>query len=412
MLYIAGINITFFLFFLLLTKKEKSYSDKILAAWLFFIGIHLTIFFLHATGRYSEFPYLLGFEIPLPFVHSPFLFLYTTSLTSQSQNKAIKYFHFLPFVLAYFLFFDFLTSSFRNKIFVYDHDGIGYEKIMTFFLWILILQGVVYIILCFFKLRKHKQNIVNNFSNTDKINLNWLSYLLIGICFIWVAIIFGNDKTIFSTVVLYVIFIGYFGIKQVGIFTNKDYQKHSSEISTEADDAIDSKPDSLIDETYKNQIELPKKIQNTDANTLTEIVVNEVQIENPGKVKYEKSKISSDEINTIHQNLSMLMSKEKMYKNPELTLADVAQKVNVHPNTLSQVINSMEQKNFYDYINLQRIAEFKQIAPLPENRQYTLLSLALECGFNSKTSFNRNFKKYTHLSPTEYLIQENIQTIT
>ena len=97
------------------------------------------------------------------------------------------------------------------------------------------------------------------------------------------------------------------------------------------------------------------------------------------------------------------MQKEKLYKNSELTLADLSQKLNVHPNVLSQVINSAEQKNFYDYVNHLRVEEFKTIILLPENQKFTLLSIAFECGFNSKTAFNRNFKKATGFSPSEYL---------
>jgi AraC-like DNA-binding protein len=102
------------------------------------------------------------------------------------------------------------------------------------------------------------------------------------------------------------------------------------------------------------------------------------------------------------------MQKEKLFKNPEITLAELAKTMKVHPNTLSQVINAIEEKNFYDYINIQRIEAFKEISILPENQNFTLLSLAFECGFNSKTAFNRNFKKVTNISPTEYLKATNI----
>ena len=80
----------------------------------------------------------------------------------------------------------------------------------------------------------------------------------------------------------------------------------------------------------------------------------------------------------------------------------VAHELDVHPNTLSQVINSVEQKNFYDFINSLRIEEFKERVAKPENQKYTLLSLALECGFNSKSAFYNAFKKFTNSTPSEF----------
>ena len=66
-----------------------------------------------------------------------------------------------------------------------------------------------------------------------------------------------------------------------------------------------------------------------------------------------------DESISIHQRLTALMSTERLFTNPELKLNDLAERLDVHPNTLSQVINSIEEKNFYDYINGQRVEEFK-----------------------------------------------------
>jgi YesN/AraC family two-component response regulator len=105
------------------------------------------------------------------------------------------------------------------------------------------------------------------------------------------------------------------------------------------------------------------------------------------------------------------MRTEKVFKNEELSLAQLAEQLGVHPNNLSQVINTYENKNFYDYINTLRIEEFKALVLLPENSRYTFLSLAFECGFNSKTSFNRNFKKITGQSPTAYLKEMNVQLV-
>jgi AraC-like DNA-binding protein len=69
----------------------------------------------------------------------------------------------------------------------------------------------------------------------------------------------------------------------------------------------------------------------------------------------------------------------------------------------------LEEKTFYDYINGKRIEEFKKMILRPENQKYTIVGLAYDCGFNSKTAFYRNFKNVTGLSPTQYLQQQNIQ---
>nr|WP_315148953.1 helix-turn-helix domain-containing protein [uncultured Flavobacterium sp.] len=365
MLYLTGIIITFFLIIILIGKKNKSEADKILALWLFFTGIHLILFYLHFNSEYIKFPFLLGIEIPMPLVQGPFLYLYTSALTNQNRDKKYNLLHFIPFIIAFIPLLSFFGLPFNEKINIYKNEGKGYEQVLSVLLISIIISGMLYALLSLQKLSRHRKNITEQFSFTEKINLRWLSYLILGSSIIWAVVIFFDDQYIFSTVVLYLFFIGYFGIKQVGIFTN----------------------------------------QRISENNGTEILTLEtIPIENQSeKIKYEKSGLNSTELQTIRKNLILVMQEEKLYKNSELTLAELSKRLNVHPNVLSQVINSAEQKNFYDYINHQRVEEFKKIILLPENQKFTLLSLAFECGFNSKTAFNRNFKKVTGLSPSEYL---------
>jgi AraC-like DNA-binding protein len=377
MLYIGGITITFFLAIILASKKDKNNADRILALWLTITGLHLLLYYLLISRKYFDFPFLLGVEIPLPLLHGPFLFLYTTALTSQNNFKKKYLPHFIPFLLATVFLLPFFALSSSQKIEVYQHEGKEYDRLMRIIFGAIIISGFAYILLSLHKLSKHRKNIKEQFSYTDKINLRWLFYLILGLSAIWAFVIFRNDTYVFSAVVCYVIFIGYFGIKQVGIFTNKN-------------------PDIEIDKSEDNLPIEPDTLQDFENPALPN--VTEVE-----KVKYQKSRIRAEDIDSIHQSLTLLMQQEKTFKDPELTLADAAQKLNVHPNTLSQVINSVEQKNFYDYINFQRVEEFKQLIANIDNQKYTLLSLAFESGFNSKTSFNRNFKKATGLSPTEFL---------
>ena len=381
MLYLVGIIITFFLVFILIGKKGKSAADKILATWLFFTGVHLILFYIHFTAKYQELPYLLGLEIPFPLLHGPFLYLYTATLTNLKPGKWWQI-HFTPFIVGYFFLIPFFSTSGVNKIAVYKSKGAGYETLMMAFLSAILISGIIYSLLSFKKLIKHKRNIIDQFTYTESINLAWLRYLIIGTSVIWLVAIFGEDQHIFATVVAYIFFIGYFGIKQVGVFTNKP-------------------PNDLI--------LITEPINEAHGEGLVSLTPDGMAFE-PGqaKTKYEKSGLNLSDLQTIHTRLTQLMQKEKLYKNPELTLLELSQKLCIHPNVLSQVINSIEQKNLYDYVNQQRVEEFKKLVALPENQKFTLLSLAFECGYNSKTAFNRNFKKETGVSPTAYLKQVNV----
>ncbi|MGK2861814.1 MAG: helix-turn-helix domain-containing protein [Chitinophagaceae bacterium] len=405
MLYIIGIVFTFFLVFLLAGKQNKSTADKILTAWLFVIGLHLILFYLSIKKINFEYPFLLGLEIPIPLLHGPFLYLYTTSLTNQGRTKKAGLLHFIPFFIAIFSLAPFFLLSAQEKINIYLLNGKGFELLMSILLAAIIFSGSSYTFFSLKKLQQHRKVINSYFSYTDKINLRWLLYLIIGLSAIWVLVIIGEEEYIFSAVVLYVLFIGYFGIKQVGIFTNRLTGEIASENfpGLRREELTINKPESKHEENTvdENTSLAAEKLNGEEEQTNT--LEEHPPAPLPEKIKYEKSALSLLEKEAIHLRLTEMMNKEKWFKDAEITLGDLAKKLGIHPNTLSQVINSIEKRNFYDYINIQRVDEFKTICHLPANKNYTILSLAFECGFNSKTAFNRNFKKVTNLSPTEYL---------
>jgi AraC-like DNA-binding protein len=97
------------------------------------------------------------------------------------------------------------------------------------------------------------------------------------------------------------------------------------------------------------------------------------------------------------------LAEHRPYLEPELTLAGLAQQLKTNASVLSAAINGAYGKNFNDFINEYRVAEFKRLARDPQNGHLTLLALALECGFNSKSTFNRAFKQSTGQTPKEFL---------
>lgn len=120
--------------------------------------------------------------------------------------------------------------------------------------------------------------------------------------------------------------------------------------------------------------------------------------------KYGDKKIKAKEVNILTKQLATVMQEEKLYKNPSLKLPDVAQKLNILPHRLSQLINENLGKSFSLYINEYRVDEAK--IQLLTNEDYTLEAIGYECGFNSKSSFYSTFKKLAGTTPAKYKRQK------
>ncbi|RYY24724.1 MAG: AraC family transcriptional regulator [Sphingobacteriaceae bacterium] len=103
------------------------------------------------------------------------------------------------------------------------------------------------------------------------------------------------------------------------------------------------------------------------------------------------------------EHLTQLLIQEKHYLIPDLTLAQLAKMAKVNTGILSRIINTGFSLNFNDFINSYRVREVITRFELKQHQRITLLSIALECGFNSKATFNRAFKKHTGKTPVEYL---------
>ena len=100
--------------------------------------------------------------------------------------------------------------------------------------------------------------------------------------------------------------------------------------------------------------------------------------------------------------MEFLAENKKAFLNSELTIDQLALEIGVSKHNLSETINSAFQKNFYDFVNSYRVEDFKQRIKNPEFANYSLIAVAFESGFSSKSSFNTIFKKYTGTTPSEY----------
>jgi AraC-like DNA-binding protein len=117
--------------------------------------------------------------------------------------------------------------------------------------------------------------------------------------------------------------------------------------------------------------------------------------------KYQKSGLRADDARSLYENLVEHVDNEQAYLDPDISLGALARDLSVSTNHVSQVINEFDRCNFHDFVNARRVTEACRL--LQESRETNLLELAMDVGFNSKSSFNRAFRKFTGTTPSEYL---------
>lgn len=362
-----GIVLSFFLGILLFSKKDKVLTDNILSLWLFVIGIHLTGYFLNYKGYWDIYPHLIGVTAPFPLLYGPFLYLYVQySLKSKKHIQKRDYIHFAPALVSYLFMMPFyFTYSAEEKIQV-DKGLINDYSIFSSILLIsFIISGITYAILAYRMLLKRHKIVEDNYSYSNRIDMNWLRFAIIGIglVFITAAVVitfremlgfkfpFNADILFYSIIVSFVVFIGYSGIRQQDLFSN----------------------------TIKNEDDL-------------------IQMEN----EYKKPGLNQEIAIKKHRELLELMENEKPYLNASLTIFDLSKEMDMNVRELSILINHNLNQHFFDFVNEYRIQKAMEILQNPDKKKLTILEILYDVGFNSKSSFNTAFKKYTQQTPTEF----------
>ncbi len=364
MFLIVGIVLSLFLSGLLLLKKHKSRPDKILLAWLLFMALHQSMMYFQISGVLYSYPHWLGVSFPFPVLQGLMLFLYVSEITGNNfKNYWSIFLHLLPALSLVVLAIPFYMLNPEEKILVFENGGKGYKWYMTYINLLIGVSGTVYSIWSLLLIRRYRVGIHKELSNTDKKELKWLLYLSIALGIIWMLSFFVDNSIIYPAVVLFIILIGFFGINQMDIFNSMSLQTPTT-----------------------TQVPVIDLSSNLKANTK----------------RYAKSGLDKEKANELYIELKTIMQKQELYKNPSLTLKDLAKELNCSAHYLSQVINENEQMNFYSYINKLRIHSFLEQMELPANKKYTMLSIAHDCGFSNKSTFNRHFKKITDQTPSDY----------
>jgi AraC-like DNA-binding protein len=375
---------------LLLIKGLQTENKSSLWLSLFTIlcSLYIAPFMFGYAGWYSQQPYRnILFYVPFQqlFLLPPVLYFYIKALLDKSLQFSTKdYIHFIPATI--YLIYSiaiFLTDKVILNEYYFYADG----KDKDFSSWYQIagLFSLIYYLIkslkTYYKYRTITYNVV---SFADSVMFKWakrflIAFLLIIAIRIVFFIINPEWDEFGKKFWYYVCFSILFYYMSISGYTNSILSATSFR-----DSPLNFNADFKFEGDNPNEIGLPISII-PDNDNLAE----------------DKNEIPDFDL--WKEKIETLMLVDKMYENPELVISDLSNKLSTHSKKISQLINQGFNMNFNDFVNHYRIKAVIQKIEEGEHNIQTLLSLAFECGFNSKSTFNRAFKRSTSLSPKEYI---------
>jgi AraC-like DNA-binding protein len=219
---------------------------------------------------------------------------------------------------------------------------------------LIILQELIYIVLSLRLLVKHSKKVKSVYSSIEKYNLHWIrsliiSYILVTGLFFVLRFINTPIKPIHVgpiVIVVYIYVLGYMGVRQPEIFSELDDPRFAK--------------------------------------------------------KYLKSGLDTKKADDYLSKLIRVMEVDRLFIESNLTLHKLANKMSISPNHLSQLLNERLNQSFFDFVNSHRVEEAKKMLRNPASNNLTMLAIAYEVGFSSKSTFNSVFKKYVNMTPSKY----------
>jgi AraC-like DNA-binding protein len=389
-LLLAAIQGILLLFAINSFKVSNRVANYLLSA---LIGL-VALTFLARLGAFNrqvfqQFPKLILLPDLIYFLYAPFFWLYLKALLANSWDKRRHLFwYFLPFFLAFLAYiplllkdkdsFTSLVVSQQLKDFSVVMAMIGW--FFSFYYW---LKAYRLFRRLEVKTASSDRSSLNFIGTMMKINalclLLWLSTFLVGglswyLRKEWTAITDTMTDISWSVLAFGIFAMGYYVIRQPLFFRNPQ---------------LYLPPDLPLAKMEATEVDLPP-VSSPDLGG---------DIDTSHSSQSVASGISDDDLSRLEE----MMAGKKPYLNPGLSLSELADLMSMPSHQLSKIINDGFQKNFFDYINTYRIEAFKERIANDEHQERTILSIALDVGFNSKTAFNRAFKKHTQLTPRQYL---------
>jgi AraC-like DNA-binding protein len=361
----------------LLAHRTNHTATRLLAALAASFTIYLASSVYYASGLVRVYPHFFGVSYQMPWVFGPLVYLYALAASDRSWRFTRRTLvHFVPVAISVCLAAPYYIMSGPEKVAMYDRWVAGNVPTgLTIIDPLKYVSGIAYSAATVLYLRRHRRRIEHSYSNTARVNLSWLLRLAAAAGVIWLMAstlrLTGvstrlRDGHVTLAIAVLVYAIGYMGLRQPEIFR------------------------------YDSDSEIP-------APPASESTVVPSPIEpDASSVRYERSTLGDIEAERLKRSLLSVMDTERPWQDCELTLPELAARLDTTPHKLSEVLNAQMGQTFYDFVNGYRVREVQRRIKAGEPRTRKMLALALDAGFASKSTFNQVFKKHTNYTPSDF----------
>jgi AraC-like DNA-binding protein len=370
-----------FLLTVLLFKKHRALlANRLLGTMILCYSIMLVNLTVTDAGYAGVVPQLVILLTGLAFLVAPLQYLYAKHLIILSKRLSPRdWLHALPFLCAELCLFGAIAVLPWGEVSPYNAAPANVSSFYLLLNWAIVLIGFVYVVLTLLLINAYHRRIKSIFSDIERLRLDWLRRITFALMGAW--IIFTTENALYTAgidlsnfnlsslaVGLCIYAVGYWGLMKSEVFGSPD-------VTIALEQASEAAAASAT----------PKE-------------------EGPGNgsAKYEKSGLSPDDASRYSRQLLQLMEDERLYVDGSLTLGKLAGRLSISPHNLSEVINTQLGKNFYDFVNSFRVEQVKKDLIDAAKQHLSILSLAFDAGFNSKTAFNTIFKELTGYTPSRY----------
>lgn len=373
MQFLSVINFTaaiqgFFLAYLLINRRYDGKESRILALLLITMSLAIMGSVLGLSGYYRRLPHLIRVADPLTFLFGPLLYFYFWQITRKKLPARLPL-HFIPFIVYVFVAIPFYLLPTSEKLKYAEEMFIRQTKVEL----VLIIQTIrtvhvtIYVFLCLSLLREFRTVTEQNYSEADKFRLNRAVVLL----------------RLFIVLLLtaFVVYLGSLAGQINLLITN-------SIISLGMAAVIYGLAYATWNTIIPSTLYFPAPEQERSSVT-----------EDRSRNTYN---LSDEHFRRLSAELNVLLDENKLYLESEFSLTELSNELGIQPYLASELISRHYRSSFFEVVNKYRIEEVKRRLTDPAFNDYSILGIALECGFNSKSSFNSAFKKHTGLTPSSY----------